>query len=64
LLPLGLASYARLTRDISADQPIPLGAVTFEEENLVLALRRQQEAQRQNTAAPLPKAELVGARVG
>jgi predicted homoserine dehydrogenase-like protein len=46
LLPIGLASYARLTRDIPAEHPIPLDAVTFEEENVVLALRRQQESHR------------------
>lgn len=44
LLPIGLASYARLTRDLPADQPIPLDAVEFEEENLVIELRRRQDS--------------------
>ena len=43
LLPIGLAGYARLTRDIAQDQPVPRDAIAFEEENLVLDLRRQQE---------------------
>lgn len=42
LLPVGLASFARLTRPIPQDAPIPHDAVTFEEDNLVLALRRRQ----------------------
>lgn len=44
LLPIGLAGYARLTRDIAQDQPVPRDAIVFEEENLVLDLRRQQDA--------------------
>jgi predicted homoserine dehydrogenase-like protein len=44
LLPVGLASFARLTRPIAKDQPIPLDAVAFEEENIVLDLYRRQEA--------------------
>jgi predicted homoserine dehydrogenase-like protein len=44
LLPVGLASFARLNRAIPKDQPIPLEAVTFEEENLVLDLYRRQKA--------------------
>lgn len=43
LLPIGLAGYARLTRDIAQDQSVPRDAIVFEEENLVLDLRRQQE---------------------
>jgi len=46
LLPIGLASYARLTRDIARDQPVPRDAVAFEEDNLVLELRRQQDTRR------------------
>jgi predicted homoserine dehydrogenase-like protein len=44
LLPVGLASYARLTRPIPTDAPIPIDAVDFEDDNLVLQLRRQQDA--------------------
>jgi predicted homoserine dehydrogenase-like protein len=44
LLPVGLASFARLTRPIAKDQPIPREAVAFEEENIVLDLHRRQEA--------------------
>lgn len=44
LLPIGLASYGRLTRDIAKDGPIPADAVSFEEDNLVLDLRRRQDA--------------------
>lgn len=47
LLPIGLASYARLTRDIAQDGPVPRDAVVFEEDNLVLDLHRQQEARLQ-----------------
>jgi predicted homoserine dehydrogenase-like protein len=61
LLPIGLASYARLTRAIPADHPIPLDAVTFEEENLVLELRRQQEISYQSVAAPPAEATPIGA---
>jgi predicted homoserine dehydrogenase-like protein len=43
-LPIGLAEYARLTRDIAKDEAVPRDAVEFEEENIVLALRRQQDA--------------------
>jgi predicted homoserine dehydrogenase-like protein len=43
LLPVGLASFSRLTQAIARDQPIPSDAVTFEEENLVLDLFRRQE---------------------
>jgi predicted homoserine dehydrogenase-like protein len=43
-LPIGLASFGRLTRAIGKDEPIPFEAVTFEEENLVLDLYRRQEA--------------------
>ena len=46
LLPIGLSSYARLTRDIARDQPVPRDAVAFEEDNLVLELRRQQDTRR------------------
>jgi len=42
LLPIGLAGFARLTRDIAQDAPIPQCAVAFDEDNLVLALRRRQ----------------------
>ena len=44
LLPIGLASYARLICDIAKDQPIPADAVAFDEDNLVLDLRRRQDA--------------------
>ncbi len=43
-LPIGLAGYARLVQDIAKDEPISCDAVVFEEENTVLALRRQQDA--------------------
>lgn len=43
-LPVCLAGYARLTRDIPQDAPIPLDAVEFAEDNAVLALRRRQDA--------------------
>ncbi len=43
LLPIGLAGYGRLTRDIAKDQPVPYDTVAFEEGNLVLELRRQQD---------------------
>jgi predicted homoserine dehydrogenase-like protein len=44
LLPMGLAAYARLTHDVAKDEPIVKDAVVFEDENLVLRLRRQQDA--------------------
>lgn len=44
LLPIGLASFGRLTRAIAKVQSIPSEAVTFEEENVVTQLRRRQEA--------------------
>jgi predicted homoserine dehydrogenase-like protein len=44
LLPIGLASYARLSRDIARDQPVPRDAVVFEEDNVALDLRRRQDA--------------------
>jgi predicted homoserine dehydrogenase-like protein len=43
LLPIGLASYARLRRDIARDEPIPLDAVEFEASNTVLELRQRQD---------------------
>ena len=43
LVPIGLAGDARLTRDVAKDEPITRDAVVFEEENLVLDLRRQQD---------------------
>jgi predicted homoserine dehydrogenase-like protein len=50
LLPMGLTSFARLTRPVAKDDPIGLDAVEFEEENEVLELRRAQDAH----FAPLP----------
>lgn len=44
LLPIGLTNYARLCRDVAIDQPITRDAIIFEEDNLVLELRRQQDA--------------------
>ena len=44
LLPIGLASFARLTRDVAKDQPISYDAVALEEENLVMRLRAEQDA--------------------
>lgn len=43
LLPIGLASFGRLTRAVRKDEPIPADAITFEEENVVLDLRRRQD---------------------
>lgn len=42
LLAMGLAGYARLTREVARDAPITRDDITFEEENLVLDLYRQQ----------------------
>jgi predicted homoserine dehydrogenase-like protein len=44
LLPIGLASFARLNRDVSRDEPITLDSVTIEEENVAIRLRREQDA--------------------
>jgi predicted homoserine dehydrogenase-like protein len=44
LLPVGLAEFARLTRDVRRDESIAYDAITFEEDNLVLDLRREQDA--------------------
>jgi predicted homoserine dehydrogenase-like protein len=44
MLPIGLADYARLTHDIAKDGPITRDAVVFEEDNLAIDLRRQQDA--------------------
>jgi predicted homoserine dehydrogenase-like protein len=43
LLPIGLAEFARLERDVRRDQVVPLDAVTLEDDNLVLDLRSQQD---------------------
>jgi predicted homoserine dehydrogenase-like protein len=43
LLPIGLAAFARLTRPIAKDEPIPYDAIELEEENVVTELRRQQD---------------------
>jgi predicted homoserine dehydrogenase-like protein len=45
MLPIGLAGFTRLTRDIGRDEPITYDAVEFEESNAVIDLRRQQDAQ-------------------
>lgn len=42
-LPIGLAQYARLKRDILQDRPIRLDDVEIEEENLLTSLVRQQD---------------------
>jgi predicted homoserine dehydrogenase-like protein len=44
LLPIGLASYARLCRAIPRDEPIEYDAVEWESDNLALELRHQQDA--------------------
>lgn len=44
LVPIGLASFGRLTRAVRKDEPVPTDAITFEEENVVLDLRRRQDA--------------------
>ena len=44
LLPVGLTENVRLTRDVPQDEPIPLDAVELNEEDLVVRLRREQEA--------------------
>ena len=44
LLPVGLASFARLTRKVGANDPIAADDVVFEDDNEVLALRRAQDA--------------------
>ncbi len=65
LLPIGLSSYARLIRDIPADQPITNEDIIFEEDNAVLALRRQQDAlcgDREQAAGRAPVTELLLAR--
>lgn len=65
LLPIGLSSYARLIRDIPADQPITNADIVFEEDNAVLALRRQQDAlcgDREQAAGREPVTELLLAR--
>jgi predicted homoserine dehydrogenase-like protein len=54
LLPTGLAGYARLTRNVTKDEPIRRDAVVFEEDNLVLRLRRQQDAMLVPGTGPLP----------
>lgn len=43
-LPIGLAPFARLIRDISQDEPIRYDDVEFSEDNLLLDLRKQQDA--------------------
>ena len=44
LLPVGLAKGARLLRSILKDEPIAGDEVNFDQDNLLLQLRRQQEA--------------------
>jgi predicted homoserine dehydrogenase-like protein len=44
LLPMGLSGFARLTRPVQKDDPIRADAVEFEEDNVVLELRRAQDA--------------------
>jgi predicted homoserine dehydrogenase-like protein len=43
LLPIGLAAYGRLIRDIAKDEAIPYDAVLLEEKNLAIDLRQQQD---------------------
>jgi predicted homoserine dehydrogenase-like protein len=44
LLPIGLAGFARLTRDVAQDQPIACDSVVFDRENPVVELYRRQLA--------------------
>lgn len=53
LLPICLASYARLTRDIPKDRPVSRDDVVFEEENGVIELRRQQDAHFRRRSDPV-----------
>ena len=42
LLPLGLAEYAVLKKDVAMDTPISCDMIDFPEDNLVLRLRREE----------------------
>jgi len=55
-LPIGIAQYARLRRDIRKDEPIAYQDVEFETDNLALQLRRRQDALTPTAAL----AEVVG----
>jgi predicted homoserine dehydrogenase-like protein len=44
LVPIGLAQYARLRRSVPRDQAITLDDVDFEQDNVALRLRREQDA--------------------
>ncbi len=43
LLPVGLSEFARLTSDVRQDEPVRYGAVTIDEDNPVVRLRREQD---------------------
>lgn len=43
LLPIGLSQFARAKKDISCDTPVSYDMVEFEEDNLVLQLRKLQD---------------------
>lgn len=47
MLPLGLASGARITRDVARGQPVPRSAVELARGSFVASLRRLQEASRE-----------------
>ena len=44
LLPIGLAAFASLEREVARDEPIGIADVSFRSDNLLLELRRQQDA--------------------
>ena len=46
MLPLGLASGARVTRNVSRGQAIPRSGVELAKDSFVASLRRLQEASR------------------
>jgi predicted homoserine dehydrogenase-like protein len=64
LLPMGVAHWMRLTRDLDQDAPIPYDAVEPVEENLVLDLKARQARFLPFARVAGDEAALIGARGG
>jgi predicted homoserine dehydrogenase-like protein len=54
LLPMGLAGFACLERDVAQDEPIRASDVSFPDDNQLLELRREQDAFFQHALGPAP----------
>lgn len=61
MLPVGLAEYARLKRNIAKDEPVLMSDVDIEETNIITQLREEQERLLQVPASPQLQPSALGA---